>query len=107
MNKTGLAALAALLGAGLITTKTFKSSYASETFMAKGKRAVALRAGKINSTDLKDVYYDQWSSKYADVLFKNTKTLAFNVVLKKSFLFQLPHHFLRNYQIDGIITVLL
>ena len=47
MNKTGLAALAALLGAGLITTKTFKSSYASETFMAEGKRAVAIRKNKI------------------------------------------------------------
>ena len=83
MNKTGLAALAALLGAGLITTKTFKSSYASETFMAKGKRAVALRAGKINSTDLKDVYYDQWSSKYADVLFKNTNTTLTNDQLQR------------------------
>ena len=49
MNKTGLAALAALLGAGLITTKTFRSSYASETFMAQGrKRAVALRANRVN-----------------------------------------------------------
>ena len=69
MNKTGLAALAALLGAGLITTKTFKSSYASETFMAQGKRAVALRAGKINSTDLQDVYYQQWQSIFRSETF--------------------------------------
>ena len=62
MNKTGLAALAALLGAGLITTKTFKSSYASETFMAQGKRAIALRAGKLKYESLQDKYYEQWRS---------------------------------------------
>jgi len=69
MNKTGLAALAAILGAGLITTKTFKSSYASETFMAQGKRAVALRWEKINSADLKEVYYRQWESTRSETVY--------------------------------------
>ena len=61
MNKTGLAALVALVGAGLITTKNFKSSFASETFMAQGKRAIALRDNRINQENLRWKYNDQWN----------------------------------------------
>ncbi len=68
MNKTGLAALVALVGAGLITTKTFKSSFASETFMAQGKRAIALRDNRINQEDLRWKNRDQWNVRKNEIL---------------------------------------
>lgn len=67
MNKTGLAALVALVGAGLITTKNFKSSFASETFMAQGKRAVALRDKRINQDDLKWKNYTIWHDRIREI----------------------------------------
>jgi hypothetical protein len=67
MNKTGLAALVALVGAGLITTKNFKSSFASETFMAQGKRAIALRDNRINQEDLKWKNYTIWHDRRNEI----------------------------------------
>ena len=68
MNKTGLAALVALVGAGLITTKNFKSSFASETFMAQGKRAIALRDNRINQEDLRWKNRDEWDVRRNEIL---------------------------------------
>ena len=68
MNKTGLAALVALVGAGLITTKNFKSSFASETFMAQGKRAIALRDNRINQEDLMWKIRDQWNGRRNEIV---------------------------------------
>jgi len=68
MNKTGLAALVALVGAGLITTKNFKSSFASETFMAQGKRAIALRDNRINQEDLKWKNNEQWNVRRNEIV---------------------------------------
>ena len=68
MNKTGLAALVALVGAGLITTKNFKSSFASETFMAQGKRAIALRENRINQEDLRWKNRDQWNMRRDEIV---------------------------------------
>lgn len=68
MNKTGLAALVALVGAGLITTKNFKSSFASETFMAQGKRAIALRDNRINQEDLRGKNRDEWDVRKNEIL---------------------------------------
>ena len=68
MNKTGLAALVALVGAGLITTKNFKSSFASETFMAQGKRAIALRDNRINQENLRWKYNDQWNVRRNEIV---------------------------------------
>lgn len=47
-DKLGIAAVAALLGAGLLTTKRFNKTMRAETFMAQGKRLVALRENRIN-----------------------------------------------------------
>ncbi len=68
MNKTGLAALVALVGAGLITTKNFKSSFASETFMAQGKRAIALRENRINQADLRWNNSKIWYERRNEIL---------------------------------------
>lgn len=68
MNKTGLAALVALVGAGLITTKNFKSSFASETFMAQGKRAIALRENRINQGDLIWKNREQWNMRRDEIV---------------------------------------
>ena len=68
MNKTGLAALVALVGAGLITTKNFKSSFASETFMAQGKRAIALRENRINQGDLIWKNSEQWNRRRDEIV---------------------------------------
>jgi hypothetical protein len=46
-DKLGIAAVAALLGAGLLTTKSFNKTMRAETFMAAGQRAVAIRKNKI------------------------------------------------------------
>lgn len=47
-DKLGIAAVAALLGAGLLTTKRFNKTMRAETFMAQGKRLAALRQNRIN-----------------------------------------------------------
>ena len=46
-DKLGIAAVAALLGAGLLTTKSFNKTMRAETFMAQEKRLVALRENRI------------------------------------------------------------
>ena len=47
MDKKGFGIVAALLGAGLLSTKRFNKTMQAETFMAEGQRAVAIRKNKI------------------------------------------------------------
>lgn len=47
-DKLGIAAVAALLGAGLLTTKRFNKTMRAETFMAQAKRVNSIRENRIN-----------------------------------------------------------
>lgn len=49
-DKLGIAAVAALLGAGLLTTKRFNKTMRAETFMAQAKQVNSLRANRINGS---------------------------------------------------------
>lgn len=99
MNKTGLAALVTLLGAGLITTKNFKSSYASETFMAQGKRPVALREKRINQSDLINANLNQWHTKINELSKGKVAEKIPNIKLQRVF-YQPPYSHMA-YSIDG------
>mgnify|MGYP007061954663 CR=1 FL=1 len=110
MNKTGLAALVALVGAGLITTKNFKSSFASETFMAQGKRAIALRDNRINQEDLMWKIRDQWNVRRNEIVTDKGSNIPYQEI--HSLFYQPPFDGMahRNYitycsvlnEIDGV-----